>query len=174
MFIVIAVYVLQLATCTFYGDFLLLDPCDAPAVFDFLHGNNSDKENSVAHRSSSAPSKSRINAFTSPNGRSGGTGRKLNPEKGQGDPDPTQENNLDQSQEINENVTQEPIGDFSLGGNDWSYDNMPPSDGAAEGPDDGDDSDEDPWRSLDPHEPGNLKIIPYRKGRTKSPKAIVF
>jgi hypothetical protein len=35
--IVIVIYVLQLSTCDFYGDFLLLYPCDAPAVFYFLH-----------------------------------------------------------------------------------------------------------------------------------------
>ncbi|TVU38868.1 hypothetical protein EJB05_12263 [Eragrostis curvula] len=154
-----------LATCNFFGDCLLLDPCDAPAVFEFLQGKKSGKENSVTHRGSSAPSKSRKSAFTSPNGRSGGTGRKLNPEKGHGDPDPTQGNNLDQSQGMNENETHENIGDFNLGGNDWSYDDMATSDGAAESPDDGNDSDEeDPWRPLDPHEPGNLKIRPYRRG----------
>jgi condensin-2 complex subunit H2 len=156
---------MQLATCNFYGDFLLLDPCDAPAVFDFLQGKNSGKEKSVSHRGSSMPSKRQASAFTSPNGRSGGTGHKLNPEKGQEDPDPTQEINPDQSQGMNENGTQENIGDFSFRGNDWSYNDVPHYDGAAECPDDGDDSDEeDPWRPLDPHEPGNLKIRPYKKG----------
>ncbi|GJN11616.1 hypothetical protein PR202_ga29817 [Eleusine coracana subsp. coracana] len=154
-----------LATCNFYGNFLLLDPCDAPAVFDFLQGKSSGKENSAAHQRSSVRSIRRTSAFTSPDGRSVGTGRRLNPEEGQGDPDPTQEKNPDQSQGINENETQQNISNFSLGGNDWSYDDMPPSDGAAECPDDGDDSDEeDPWRPLDPHEPGNLKIRPYRRG----------
>lgn len=33
-----------LATCGFYGDFLLLDPCDAPAVFEFLQGKNHAKK----------------------------------------------------------------------------------------------------------------------------------
>ncbi|GJN32466.1 hypothetical protein PR202_gb20980 [Eleusine coracana subsp. coracana] len=153
-----------LATCNFYGNFLLLDPCDAPAVFDFLRGKSSGKENSAAHQRSSVRSIRRTSAFTSPDGRSVGTGHSLNPDEGQGDPDPTQEKNPEQSQGINENETQQNIGNFSLGGNGWSYDDMPPSDGAAECPDDGDDSDEeDPWRPLDPHEPGNLKIRPYRR-----------
>ncbi|KAK3125159.1 hypothetical protein QOZ80_7BG0601080 [Eleusine coracana subsp. coracana] len=153
-----------LATCNFYGNFLLLDPCDAPAVFDFLQGKSSGKENSAAHQRSSVRSIRRTSAFTSPDGRSVGTGHSLNPDEGQGDPDPTQEKNPDQSQGINENETQQNIGNFSLGGNGWSYDDMPPSDGSAECPDDGDDSDEeDPWRPLDPHEPGNLKIRPYRR-----------
>jgi condensin-2 complex subunit H2 len=156
---------MQLATCNFYGDFLLLDPCDAPAVFDFLQGKTSGKENSVPHRGSSMPSKTTTSTVTTPNGRSGGTGRRLNPVKGKEDPVPTQETNPNQSQGMNETGTQENIGDFSFGGNDWSYDDMPPSDGAAECPDDGDDSDEeDPWRHLDPYEPGNLKIRPYTKG----------
>ncbi|XP_062188102.1 condensin-2 complex subunit H2-like [Phragmites australis] len=162
-----------LATCDFYGDFLLLDPCDAPAVFDFLQGKNSGKENSVAHQGSSVPSKSRANVFTSPNGRSGGTGRRSAPGKVQGDPDRTQENNPDQSQEMDANQTQENIRDFNVDDNHWSDpvdhgvpdDDTPhPDDADAGYPDVGDDSDdEDPWKPLNPHEPGNLKIRPYRR-----------
>ena len=80
-----------MATCDFYGDFLLLDPCDAPAVFEFLQGKCSGKENNVAHQGSPAPSKNRPSMFTPPIGRSGGTGRKLAPGKVQEDLDPTQE-----------------------------------------------------------------------------------
>jgi condensin-2 complex subunit H2 len=178
----VAISVLQLSTCNFFGHFLLLDPCDAPAVFDYLQGKKGN-ENSVAHRGSRTRSKNRTGPFTSPNRRSGSTGRRLNSEKGQGDPDPTQETTTDQSQGINptqetttdqsqginENETQENINDVSLGGNDWSYDNMPPSGGAAEYPDDGDDSDEeDLWRHMDPNGPGNLKIRLYKRGTEPS------
>ncbi|CAD6223650.1 unnamed protein product [Miscanthus lutarioriparius] len=106
-----------LATCDFYGDFLLLDPCDAPAVFDFLQGKHSGKENSVAHQGSSAPSKSRANVFTSPNLRSAGT-----------------------------DDIEDPVGDYS--------------------------DDEDPWKPLNPHEPGNLKIRPYRRVKG-SPRGVI-
>ncbi|XP_062188637.1 condensin-2 complex subunit H2-like [Phragmites australis] len=156
-----------LATCDFYGGFLLLDPCDAPAVFYFLQGKKSGKENSVAHQGSSAPSKSRTSVFTSPNGRSGGTGRRLTPGKVQGCTDPTQENNPDQSQETNANQTQENISDFNVDDN-WSdpVDHGSPDDDMPhpDDPDVADDSDdEDPWGPLNPHEPGNLKIRPYRR-----------
>ena len=159
--IVIIIYVLQLATCDFYGDFLLLDPCDAPAVFDFLQGKHSGKENSVAHQGSSAPSKSRANVFTSPNARSAGTGRKSSAGKVLGGLDPTQEN-PDQSS------TQETIPDD----NHWS-DPVEPSfadDVGMPHPDDIEDpvgdysDDEDPWKPLNPHEPGNLKIRSYLRG----------
>ncbi|OEL16055.1 Condensin-2 complex subunit H2 [Dichanthelium oligosanthes] len=147
-----------LATCDFYGDFLLLDPCDAPAVFEFLQGKCSGKENSVAHQGSSAPSKSRPSVFTSPNGRSGGTGRNSALRKVQGDQDPTQEN----PGQSNPNKTPD--------GNDWSDPVIPgdyipypddledPVDPARE-----DSDDEDSWKPLNPHEHGNLKIRPYRR-----------
>ncbi|XP_066400109.1 condensin-2 complex subunit H2-like isoform X2 [Miscanthus floridulus] len=158
-----------LATCDFYGDFLLLDPCDAPAVFDFLQGKHSGKENSVAHQGSSAPSKSRANVFTSPNLRSAGTGRKSAAGKVLGGLDPTQEN-PDQSS------TQETSPDD----NHWS-DPVQPSfadDVEMPHPDDIEDpvgdysDDEDPWKPLNPHEPGNLKIRPYRRVKG-SPRGVI-
>ncbi|CAL5062504.1 unnamed protein product [Urochloa decumbens] len=171
-----------LATCDFYGDFLLLDPCDAPAVFEFLQGKCSGKENNVAHQGSSAPSKNRPSVFTSPNGRSGGTGRKSAPGKVQ-DLDPTQESldptqeSLDPTQESpgksNANKTQDNI---IAGGNDWSDhvdhgfpgDYIPPDPDDLEDPVDpvGEDSDdEDPWKPLNPYESGNLKIRPYKRAK---------
>ncbi|XP_025806423.1 condensin-2 complex subunit H2-like isoform X3 [Panicum hallii] len=156
-----------LATCDFYGDFLLLDPCDAPAVFEFLQGKCSGKENNLAHQGSSVPSKNRPSVFTSPNGRSGGTGRKLAPGNVQEDLDPTQEN----PGQSNANKTED---NTNAGGNGWSYrvDHDFPGDYIPPDPDDLEDSvdpvgedsdDEDPWKPLNPYEPGNLKIKPYRR-----------
>ncbi|KAL6656633.1 hypothetical protein ACP70R_004413 [Stipagrostis hirtigluma subsp. patula] len=169
-----------LATCDFYEDFLLLDPRDAPAVLDFLQGKSCGKEN-VAHRGSSAPSKNRTNVFTSPNLRSGGTGRKLTPGKTQGDPYQTQEIDPEQSQE-NATQTQEDI-DFGVNYNHWSdhpgdndfphADMSHPDDVSAGCQDVGDESDdEDPWKPLNPHEPGNLKIRPYRRVKCFARKPI--
>nr|CAB3458103.1 unnamed protein product [Digitaria exilis] len=159
---IIVVCAMQLATCDFYGDFLLLDPCDAPAVFEFLQGKCSGKENGMAHQGSSAPSKSRPNVFTSPNGRSVGTGRKSAPGKLQEDLDPTQENPGQSNAEAtpdNKNT--------NLDGSYWSdpVDPVIPGDYLPDPDDDpvGDDSDDDPWKPLNPHEPGNLKIKPYRR-----------
>lgn len=165
---VIVICAMQLATCDFYGDFLLLDPCDAPAVFEFLQGKFSDKENSVAHQGSSTPSKSRLNVFTSPNGRSGGTGRKSALGKLQGDLDPTQENPGQSNAEAtpdNKNT--------NLDDNYWSdpvdpvlpADYLPDPDDLEDHVDpvaDDSDDDDDPWKPLNPHEPGNIKIKPYR------------
>ncbi|EER97300.1 condensin-2 complex subunit H2 [Sorghum bicolor] len=157
-----------LATCDFYGDFLLLDPCDAPAIFDFLQGKHSGKENSVAHPGSSAPSKSRANVFSSPNLRSAGTGRKSAAGKVLGGLDPTQEN-PDQSTQ-----------GTSPDNNHWS-DPVEPSfadDVEMPNPDYIEDpvgdysDDEDPWKPLNPHEPGNLKIRPYRRVKG-SPRGVI-
>ncbi|CAN6199195.1 unnamed protein product [Urochloa humidicola] len=153
-----------LATCDFYGDFLLLDPCDAPAVFEFLQGKCSGKENNVTHRVSSAPSKNRPSVFTSPHGRSGGTGRKSALGKVQEDLDPTQ----DSPGKSNANKTQD---DIIPGGNDWSDhvdhgfpgDYIPPDPDDLEDPVGEDSDDEDPWKPLNPYESGNLKIRLYRR-----------
>jgi condensin-2 complex subunit H2 len=150
--LVLVVLLLQLATCGFYGDFLLLDPCDAPAVFDFLQGKESRKEDILAHRGGSAPSKIRNNVFASPNVRSGGTARKQTPKK-------VQEDEKIELEKSPENPVDTP----------GAY--MSPPDDVDPGfpdpgcPDSGDDSDdEDPYKSLDPHEPSNLKIKPYKRG----------
>ncbi|CAM0880145.1 unnamed protein product [Alopecurus aequalis] len=163
-----------LATCGFYGDFLLLDPCDAPAVFDFLQGKKSGKEDILAHRGGSPQSKTRNNVLTSPSVRSGGTARRRTPGKLQ-DLDQTQETILTQSQE-NEDQSQDNT-------NDWSdhpveHDipgaNMSQSDDVDLGcPDFSDDSDdEDPYKLLDPHEPSNLKIKPYKRVKGFARKVI--
>lgn len=151
-----------------------MDPCDAPAVSDFLQGKKSAKEDIFAGRGSSARSKSRTNVFCSPNGRSGGTGRRPTPGKVQeGNPDQTQESNPDQSQEMNANQTQEHIDDLNVNDDHWSVhpadhdfpdNDMPHPDDADAGCVDDSDDDDDPWRPLNPHEPGNLKIRTCRKG----------
>ncbi|KAJ1291120.1 hypothetical protein BS78_02G294200 [Paspalum vaginatum] len=147
-----------LATCDFYGDFLLLDPCDAPAVFDFLQGKCSGEENNVVHQGSLAPSKNRPNVFSSPNGRSGGTGRKSASGKLR-DINPTVEN-PEQSPKINASQSEyiNPVDHFP--------DLEMPNPDDAEDPVDPDEDfsdDEDPWKPLNPYESGNLKIRPYRR-----------
>ncbi|XP_039827347.1 condensin-2 complex subunit H2-like [Panicum virgatum] len=157
-----------LATCDFYGDFLLLDPCDAPAVFDFLQGKCSGRENNMAHQGSSAPSKNRPSMFTPPNGRSGNTGRKSAPGKVQEDrEDPTQAS----PGQSNANKTEDNTNAGGYGFSDpvdhgFPGDYIPPDSDDLEDPVDpvGEDSDdEDPWKPLNPHELGNLKIRPYRR-----------
>ncbi|KAG1368294.1 condensin-2 complex subunit H2 [Cocos nucifera] len=62
-----------LAACDFYGDFLLLDPCDAGAVYDSLKTNAAGKENIAPHRGRLIRSKSSHSVLTSPTGSSGAT-----------------------------------------------------------------------------------------------------
>jgi condensin-2 complex subunit H2 len=158
---------LQLATCDFYGDFLLLDPCDAPAVFEFLQGKCSGEENSVARQGSSAPSKSRPCAFTSPNGRSGGIGRKSALGKGQGDLDPTQENPSQSSaNKTPDNLNADYRDCSDPHDHGFPGEHIPDPDDLEDhmDPVEEDSDDEDTWRPLNPHEPGNVKIRPYKRG----------
>uniref|UniRef100_A0ACD5XWR1 Uncharacterized protein n=1 Tax=Avena sativa TaxID=4498 RepID=A0ACD5XWR1_AVESA len=163
-----------LATCGFYGDFLLLDPRDAPAVFDFLQGKVSGKEDFLAHRGGSAPSEIRKNVFASPNVRSGGTARRRTPGKVQ-EPQETVTEKSQESPDHNQGS--------DVYGGDWPDHPVEPDvpgasmsepDDTDPGcPDPGDDSDdEDPYRSLDPHEPGNLKIKPYKRVKGFARKVI--
>ncbi|KAK3016355.1 hypothetical protein RJ639_005739, partial [Escallonia herrerae] len=149
-----------LATNDVYRDFILLDSCDSGAVNDFLDGDDkAGNWQSGVSRGSFLPSKSRKN-FLSPTKRSGGSGIKSSSRK-------NQDSNLNQS----------PPGDHGFefdGCNAKSYPsdcNVPESnnvqfemdDGYSE-PGDLDDDDDDPWKPLNPHEPGNLKVKPFKKG----------
>nr|BAK00781.1 predicted protein [Hordeum vulgare subsp. vulgare] len=159
-----------LATCGLYGDIRLLDPCDAPAVSEFLQGKKTSKEDILAHRRS--PGKARNNVFTSPNVKSGGTARRRTPGK-------ARDENIDPTQDSEQ--FREMIADHSQEDR-WPDDPvdhnspiiMPPPDDEDPGcPDLGDDSDdEDPYKSLDPHEPSNLKIKPYKRVKAFSRKVI--
>ncbi|CAI9118886.1 OLC1v1020513C1 [Oldenlandia corymbosa var. corymbosa] len=145
-----------LATNDLFRDFVLLDSCDAVAVNEFLNSQNkSGKLNSDARLGISSNSKSH-KSFLSPNGRSGGTGHKLSAQKS-----------------LHTDINQSPLVD-GFESNDCGVENSPPAD---DFPDQdvgdfdvhngfSDDSDgEDPWKPLNPHEPGNLKVKPYKKGQ---------
>uniref|UniRef100_A0ACD5UN76 Uncharacterized protein n=1 Tax=Avena sativa TaxID=4498 RepID=A0ACD5UN76_AVESA len=167
-----------LATCGFYGDFLLLDPRDGPAVFDFLQGKKPGKEDILAPRGGSAPSKIRNNVFASPNIRSGGTARRRTPgkaqehqeiglEQSQENPDDSQENILGSGGYLND-FSDHPVEHDIPGASMSEPDDIDPG-----CPDPGDDSDdEDPYKSLDPHEPSNLKIKPYKRVKGFARKVI--
>uniref|UniRef100_A0A453L2M6 Condensin-2 complex subunit H2 n=1 Tax=Aegilops tauschii subsp. strangulata TaxID=200361 RepID=A0A453L2M6_AEGTS len=150
-----------LATCGFYGDFLLLDPCDAPAVFAFLQGKNVCKEDILSHGGGSAPSKRRNNVFTSPNARSGGTARRKTPGEV---PRNAVQPEIEKSQETNPGES--PANNWPDHRGDLTPDLSPSQPEYVDPgcPDLRDDSDdEDPYKSLDPHEPSNLKIKPYKR-----------
>ncbi|XP_043723008.1 condensin-2 complex subunit H2-like isoform X2 [Telopea speciosissima] len=155
-----------LATCDLYQDFLLLDPCDAVAVNNFLKGDQAGTHQNVAHRGSSLKSKSR-KTFQSPTRQSGGTACKSSLAQ-------SQNANINQSPEMNgnaevnfDNVWLEPptcnldSNDYHGNEMDGGYsEHMDDQDGGGGGDDDDDD---DPWKPLNPHESGNLKIKPFNK-----------
>ncbi|PIA44329.1 hypothetical protein AQUCO_01700137v1 [Aquilegia coerulea] len=146
-----------LATHDLYRDFILLDPCDASAVDKYLMEGTGGN---VANRGSSLRlSKTRKSSFQTPTKRSGGTAHKS----------PFLDENLVRTPENNHDVE---LNDNSIWPdipaacgfpeNDYHEDGF--NDGYAEPMDESDDED-DPWKSLNPHEPGNLKIKPFKKGK---------
>ena len=143
---------LQLATNDLYQDFILLDPCDAVAVDSFLKGDKDCKGVNGDCKSTPLNSKSH-KSFQSPSRRSGGTAHRSH----------------------GKSSFKEPWVDCSFAANDCKIGPEPPAFDIAEnndgysdhaGFDDSDDSDEndDPWKPLNPHESGNLKVKPFKKG----------
>ncbi|KAM0942310.1 putative condensin II complex subunit H2, condensin-2 complex subunit H2 [Dioscorea sansibarensis] len=150
-----------LATCSFYGDFLLLDPCDAGAVNSFLNADPLEKENTAPCRGSSVRSKSQHSFYPSSTGKFKGAAHLSSPCN-------DQDSNLNQvpvnscNFEINnDNQWSAPYGHASFHQDDTWHDRVPFPDVR----DDSDDDSEDPWKPLNPHEPGNLKFKPFRKGK---------
>jgi condensin-2 complex subunit H2 len=147
---------LQLATNDLYQDFILLNPCDAIAVNDFLKADDTRKAQYGSYRGSSTRK-----TFQSPTRCSGGTAYKPSfgknrdanpmqpPVAGCGfqandyktGPDPTVHDNFDSNHGFDmEDTHSEPDNEEDL------------------------DDDDDPWKPLNPHEPGNLKVKPFEKG----------
>lgn len=147
---------MQLAASDLYRGFILLDPCDAAAVHDYLIRKKVGKgQNSVLRCSSNRKS------FLSPTRRSGGTVKKSSLRKDQ-----------------DANISQSPLADCTFEANNCDSGSVPPAfgnydrnhdfdmDDRCSEPGEFDDSDDedDPWKPLNPHEPGNLKVKPFRKG----------
>ncbi|KAJ0966915.1 hypothetical protein J5N97_023832 [Dioscorea zingiberensis] len=157
-----------LATCNFYGDFLLLDPCDAGAVNSFLNTDPLEKERTAPHRGSSVRSKSQRSFYLSPTGRSKEAIHLSSPCNNQDaylNQFPVNNCNFEIS---NDNQWSAPHGDTSFHQDDTWNGREP----FADVRDDSDDDSEDPWKPLNPHEPGTLKIRPFKKGKQKGGPAI--
>ncbi|KAH6780145.1 hypothetical protein C2S52_011382 [Perilla frutescens var. hirtella] len=153
-----------LATCDLYRDFILLDSCDAVAVDSFLDSRGG-KGPTNFYKASSITSKGRKN-FLSPSRQSGGTAQKLSAKK-KNDTNLFQSPCADQRFESNDcNIGHSPLpaSDFHA---DW--DNGFGTGDAYSDPGDANDSDDDdPWKPLNPHAPGNLKVKPYKKVKAKT------
>ncbi|KAK1256943.1 Condensin-2 complex subunit H2 [Acorus gramineus] len=148
-----------LATSDLYQDFLLLDPCDAGAVYDFLKSSVS-KEQCGAVRGSSVKSKTR-KSFQSPTGRSGGAEQKLSNEK-------NKNNDLNKNSEVDCTVevdnTEWPSPHIDDDSHDHDMYHGEEQNGSCSKDMENSDDDDDPWKPLNPHEPGSLKVKPYKKG----------
>ncbi|XP_022973800.1 condensin-2 complex subunit H2-like [Cucurbita maxima] len=131
-----------------FQDFILLDPCDAEAVQDFLNGGNKFGQ---SHNGGCRGSSTRRGYQSPPSRRSGGLMQKSSIGKTQcannvqstPSDSPFCDNFADENHEF----------DMDIGHSE---------------PDDSNDSDsdsddDDPWKPLNPHEPGNLKVKPFRK-----------
>lgn len=151
---------MQLATSDLYRGFILLDPCDAVAVHEYLNGDKTGRGQNSALKGSSL----RKN-FLSPTKCSGGALHKSSVRK---------------SQNVNANRSPLVGCSFELNNSNCEPDHPAPSmfndgndgfdmdDRYTEPGGDFDDSEEeeedDPWKPLNPHESGNLKVKPFRKG----------
>lgn len=130
-----------------------MDTSDAAALHEFLKGNKAETGQNVAYRGSS-----NRKSFHSPRRRSNGSAHK---------------NSAAKSQRANSNCSAQ----FNCS---FDANNLPPSSPASAGFDmnvgcdanrDSEslsDDDDDPWKPLNPHEPGNLRVKPFRKGLSSS------
>ncbi|XP_015899894.3 condensin-2 complex subunit H2 isoform X2 [Ziziphus jujuba] len=144
-----------LATSDLYRGFILLDPRDAVAVPEDLDGDKPSKGQNSAYRSSSKVSNRKSNQ--SPTRRSGGTAFKSPLGK-------SQDASANQSSWVE--VNNGNIGhDFSTYSKFFDSDHGFDMDDRDSEPGeiDGSDSEDDPWKPLNPHEPGTLRIKPFRK-----------
>lgn len=118
-------------------------------MHDFLDGDEVFQGQNSAYRGSS---NRKSNQF--PAGRSGGTAHKSSLGKSQEAHSPLVEVN-------NCNIGPDPSASnmFFDSNHGFDVDNRD-----SDGETDDSDIDEDPWKPLNPHEPGNLKVKPFRKG----------
>ncbi|KAF3604168.1 hypothetical protein F2Q69_00038128 [Brassica cretica] len=140
-----------LATTHLYRDFILLDPCDAVAVNEFLGGSyaNASKGKTSSHRGSSGRK-----SFHSPLGRSGGSARRSSLGKSQSTKGPDAQN-CDQGSHPLPPVFGDDDHGFDMDNDDHGG-NMDLCDTDA-------DDEDDPWKPLNPYEQGKLKVKPFKK-----------
>ncbi|XP_056845574.1 condensin-2 complex subunit H2-like [Raphanus sativus] len=145
-----------LATTHLYRDFILLDPCDAVAVNEFLGGSYaSSKGKTSSHKGSSGR-----RSFHSPVGRSGGgSGRRSSLGTNQG-------TKVQDARNCDQGSSPPPPPVFGDDDHGFDMDNDDHGGGAMDLCDtdaDDDEDEDDPWKPLNPHEPGKLKVKPFKK-----------
>ena len=154
---------MQLSTTDLYQDFILLDTSDAIAVHEFLKSSKAATTQNDANRGTSARK-----SFLSP-GHTGGSARRLSAAKNQGANNCTPKLNCGFD---DENVR--PSSPASAGLDDFNYGfDMDHGCDASRDSDNSDEDNDDPWKPLNPHEPGNLRVKPFRKGPPNLPKFFI-
>ncbi|KAE8677614.1 Condensin-2 complex subunit H2 [Hibiscus syriacus] len=155
-----------LSTNDLYQDFILLDPYDSVAVDDYLKGNVAGKGEHGTNKGSS-----RRKTCQSPTRHSGGTARKSSHRKN-ADTNVNQTPRADCDFGVDErNMGHDPSVADDFGNVDHGFD-MDDRHSEPRDLDDSDDDNNDPWEPLNPHEPGNLKVRPFRKVKASRKHAV--
>ncbi|KAK1408630.1 hypothetical protein QVD17_40565 [Tagetes erecta] len=148
-----------LATSDIYRDFILLDASDAVAVDDFLGCDANDTIRKSGFRGGNSTGSKSRKSFMSPSKCSGGSRHKLSAGKAQNhgqNLSPFVDNHFEKN---DNNAHSHAHGCDVNMDHDFDMD-----DGFSQpGPFDDSDEDDDPWKPLNPHEPGKLKVKPFKK-----------
>ncbi|KAF1882003.1 hypothetical protein Lal_00038647 [Lupinus albus] len=152
-----------LSTTDLYQDFILLDASDAVAVDEFVKGSKTGIAQNAADRETSAHKN-----FLSPTRRSGGSAHKSSAAKSQ-QANPNCSPKLNFSYDDNNLRPSSPI---SVGGLDDCNFGFNMDDGFDPSRDSDNSDSDDMWKPLNPHEPGNLRVKPFRKVKTLKKNSI--
>lgn len=137
-----------------------MDPCDAQGIDSFLQKNVLSKEQTSTYQGTSGRPNTNENVSQTPIGRSLGS-IKASLRK-------SQKFNVIETSEDDHVFDTDGVNEFSETHSDRNhlkdkYNGEETLFGNEDGQDDADE-DEDPWKTLNPHEPGNLKVKPFKKG----------
>lgn len=160
---------IQLSTCNFYEDFLLLDPRDSALVHDFGKSKASSKKKKS--QGSLLNSTIRRSCFLSPSRPSGGSCNKSgNKRKQDAHVNDFSGNNLDfntnsYDEEPRLHADSEPNPNPDLDPTDYNFHHEDDQDAGNSDIRDSSDDEDDPWKKpLDPYQLGDLKVKPFRRG----------
>ena len=132
------------------------------AVHDYLDGDKTGRGQNSAYKGSS-----HRKSFQSPIRRSGAASHKTSVRKSH-DANVNQFPLIGCSFEVNNsNLGPDPPGPSTFNDDNDGFD-MGDRYSEPRDFDDSDEEDDDPWKPLNPHEPGHLKVKPYRKGHLSS------
>ncbi|KAK7329469.1 hypothetical protein VNO77_23638 [Canavalia gladiata] len=152
-----------LSTTDLYQDFILLDTSDSVVVDEFLKSSKADTAQNGTNRGTSTRKK-----LLSPR-RSGGSAHRLSAAK-------SQRANTNCSPELNcsfddKNVRPGTPAFADLDNCNFGF-NVDDGCDASRDSDNSDADNEDPWKPLNPHEPGNLRVKPFRKVKASKKNGI--